>query len=577
MSAIGVRKHVIMANFIGRFGGYGKVGFMSKDLYNMCSREKRKLLVDGDATTAIAMLEMRKKKYPDFFFEHEVDSKGNLRNLFWCDGQSRQDYQDYGDVVVFDSTYKMNRYGMPFVPFVGVNNHRKTVVFGCAILSDETERTYVWLLNTFKKAMFQKNPRSIITDSDSAMIRAVRKVFPDEWYRICSWHIEKNMAKHLSFKSLPEFRSLLYYMTSTETFEQRWHAFGLKWKNNKNKTWLKRMYKKRRLWAAAYLKEGYWLGMKSNQRSESLNSCLHLHLDYGMTLVHLILHYENAIVRLRETEARDDCTTSQSLPVAVTESWIIEKSAAKVFTPANFYILQEELNKIGGLEIMNIYVDADGARQFAVVWKKKRQHRFYVDYRPASSDHTIECSCKRMIRRGLPCKHILHVLHYLDLEEIPSCLVLRRFSKNARSGLPARRTSDLYGWSFSDPEDQRKFTELNVLSAEALQVAWSDPVLYEQLKASFNDIISKRQAYATAPDVSRRFVNTDATIVGDPEEVPRKGARKNKRKRDGDDGPVSRNGRPLAYHERPKKRIRCGSCQQLGHTSHSIKCPYHPK
>jgi zinc finger SWIM domain-containing protein 3 len=78
------------------------------------------------------------------------------------------------------------------------------------------------------------------------------------------------------------------------------------------------MYQKKRLWVAAYLSEGFWLGMKSNQRSESLNSCLHLHLDYGMTLVDLILHYENAIVRLRETEAKDDCMCSQTTPVAVT-------------------------------------------------------------------------------------------------------------------------------------------------------------------------------------------------------------------------------------------------------------------
>ena len=70
------------------------------------------------------------------------------------------------------------------------------------------------------------------------------------------------------------------------------------------------MYKKRRLWAAAYLTEGFWLCMKSNQRSESLNSCLHLYLDGEMTLVDMILHYENAIVRIRENEARDDCTAS---------------------------------------------------------------------------------------------------------------------------------------------------------------------------------------------------------------------------------------------------------------------------
>ena len=71
---------------------------------------------------------------------------------------------------MFDSTYKMNRYGMSFVPFVGVNNHRCTTVFGCAIIADETEGTYVWLLQTFMKANCQVKPKSIITYGDAAMM-----------------------------------------------------------------------------------------------------------------------------------------------------------------------------------------------------------------------------------------------------------------------------------------------------------------------------------------------------------------------------------------------------------------------
>lgn len=158
MAAAGVRKHMIMSSFIGKYGRYIKVGFTRKDLYNMCCREKRKLLADGNATTAIGMRERRKKKYPDFFFEYDVDGKVRLKSLFWSNAQSCQDYQDYVGVVVFDNTYKMNRYGMSFVPFVAPNSHRKTTVFGCAILSDETERTYVWLLKTFLKQCVSRNP-----------------------------------------------------------------------------------------------------------------------------------------------------------------------------------------------------------------------------------------------------------------------------------------------------------------------------------------------------------------------------------------------------------------------------------
>lgn len=327
-------------------------------------------------------------------------------------------------MTIFYSTYKMNRYGMSFIPFVGLNNHRSTTVFGCAIVSDETEGTYVWLLEPFMRAMCQQKPKSIITDGDAAMIRAIRKVLPDVWHRLCAWRIEKNMLRHLHHTSLKEFRSLLYYTTSHAIFEERWSVFVRKWQTEKTKEWLSRMYKKKRLWDTSYLFAGYFLGMRSNQRSESLNSCLHLHLDFGMTIVDLVVHYENCIVRLRENEARDDCTVSQSVPVPITDCKEIEVAASHASTPANFYILQEELKKIGELEVFETLVGTD-SQTFIVAWKNNRKFNFTVDYTPGNSEETAKCSCWRMNRKGLPCKHILHVLKHLNLSEIPKCCVLR--------------------------------------------------------------------------------------------------------------------------------------------------------
>nr|XP_051222080.1 protein FAR1-RELATED SEQUENCE 5-like [Lolium perenne] len=191
LGSMGVRKHLIMRKFIAGSGSFAGVGFTRKDLYNMCSRERRRLLFDGDATTAIRIMAKRKKRDPEFFYKYDVDDKGRLKHMFWCDSQSRRDYQDYGDVLVFESTYKMNKYKMPFVPFVGLNNHRRTTVFGCAILSSENEQTYVWLLKTFLKAMCQQKPKAVITDADAAMICAIGEVFSGVTHRICSFHIEK--------------------------------------------------------------------------------------------------------------------------------------------------------------------------------------------------------------------------------------------------------------------------------------------------------------------------------------------------------------------------------------------------
>nr|XP_045084691.1 protein FAR1-RELATED SEQUENCE 5-like [Aegilops tauschii subsp. strangulata] len=542
MGAAGIRIHDMMDCFISKHVWYGGVGFTRREIYNLCAKEKRKLLSKGDAATAIGIMASRKQRDPSFFFEYKLDKEGHLNRMFWCDSQSRHDYEDFGDVLVFNSTYKMNRYGMPFIPFVGLNNHRKTTVFGCAIVLDETEETYVWLLQTFLRSMCQKMPKSVITDADAAMIKAIREVLPDMWHRICTWHIEKNMKIHLSHKSLKEFRTLLYYSTSMATFEERWHAFSKRWQTEKTVTWLRRMYKKRRLWAAAYLTEGFWLGMKSNQRSESLNSCLHLHLDGEMTLVDMILHYENAVVRIRENEARDDCTASQSLPVPVTSSRELEIAASHVFTPANFYMLQDDFRKIDGMEIVEIKL-GDGSQQYIVAWKNNRKRRFWVEYTPVNSAETIRCSCRRMIRKGLPCKHIFHVLKHLNISEIPKCLVLVRFTKEARLGLPAMRTSDLLGFGWTGAGERMKYSQENLLKQT-------------------NDI--SKCAVEYVDDGEGNMIE-----VKDPMKVSSKGATKVDESR-----PVSKNGRPLSFDE---LKTRCGACKLVGHTRRSKKCKLNQK
>nr|XP_051189980.1 protein FAR1-RELATED SEQUENCE 5-like [Lolium perenne] len=312
LGAAGMRLFNIMRTFISDNGKYSMVGFVRKDLYNMSCREKRKMLAKGDANTTIGIMEKRKRDDPEFYFDYKLGKGGKLLHLFWCDSQSRQDYADFGDVLVFDSTYKTNRYAMPFIPF---------------------------------------KPKGIISDGDAAMIAAVGKVFPGVWYRVCTWHIEKNMKKHIDSLAHNEFRSLLYYTTSEQVFEERWRAFVEKHQTELTKEWMKRMYRRKKLWSAAYLANGYFLGMKSNQRSESLNSTLHTHLDFGLTMVDMVVHYENNSSRVREEEARRDTIDSQTVPVAVTRYKDIEMSAARKFTATNFYLVQGELKKIGGLEI----------------------------------------------------------------------------------------------------------------------------------------------------------------------------------------------------------------------------------
>ena len=67
-------------------------------------------------------------------------------HIFWAPTPCFDWYQKYGDVVVFYTTYKVNAYDMPFGIFVDINNHGKTIFFGCALLRNETTSAFQWLV-----------------------------------------------------------------------------------------------------------------------------------------------------------------------------------------------------------------------------------------------------------------------------------------------------------------------------------------------------------------------------------------------------------------------------------------------
>lgn len=340
---VGLHQHQVMDIMERDHGGYEGTGFTSRDMYNFFVKLKKKRIKGGDADHVLKYMQARQKDDMEFYYDYEIDQAGCLKRLFLSDPQSRIDYDAFGDVVVFDSTYRVNKYNLPFIPFVGVNHHGSTVIFACAVVSDERVETYEWVLRQFLTCMCQKHPKSVITDGDNAMRRAILHVFPNSDHRLCTWHIEQNMARNLSPAMLSDFRTLVHSEFDEDEFERKWVEFKIKHKVSDDNKWLKRMYNLRKKWAATYTKGRVFLGMKSNQRSESLNSKLHRLLDRKMSLVILVEHYEHCLSRIHHQEAELDAKASQSVPFTANEATLIEKDAARVFTPKIFKKVKVEI------------------------------------------------------------------------------------------------------------------------------------------------------------------------------------------------------------------------------------------
>jgi len=106
LGVAGIRKHQIFEIMEMQYGGYDKVGYTSRDLYNFCHLYKQEIIAAGDAQTIISHLMERQNRDSDFFFKYMTDGEGHLQGMFWCDTQCLLNYEAFGDVVVFDSTYK---------------------------------------------------------------------------------------------------------------------------------------------------------------------------------------------------------------------------------------------------------------------------------------------------------------------------------------------------------------------------------------------------------------------------------------------------------------------------------------
>ncbi|XP_042467506.1 protein FAR1-RELATED SEQUENCE 5-like [Zingiber officinale] len=153
-------------------GGPEFLGCTERDIRNF-ERELRDEQKGIDAETLIEFFATEKKKNSAFFYAYEIDSTGRFTRCFWADHVSRRAYSVFGDAVVFDTTYNTNKYGLIFAPFIGVNHHHQSIVFGCAFLSDEKTKSFVWLLTKFIEAMPKGPPTVIITDQDPALTKAM--------------------------------------------------------------------------------------------------------------------------------------------------------------------------------------------------------------------------------------------------------------------------------------------------------------------------------------------------------------------------------------------------------------------
>jgi zinc finger SWIM domain-containing protein 3 len=107
----------------------------------------------GEAASLERYFRHQLRENPSYYYAFQLDVEELINNIFWVDARMIIDYGHFRDVIIFDTTYSTNRDARPLGVFLGLNQHRETVVFGATLLFDETIESFVWLFETFLEAM----------------------------------------------------------------------------------------------------------------------------------------------------------------------------------------------------------------------------------------------------------------------------------------------------------------------------------------------------------------------------------------------------------------------------------------
>ncbi|KAJ1391681.1 hypothetical protein SESBI_36454 [Sesbania bispinosa] len=85
MMKVGIGPPHIYRSLSLQAGGYHKIGFKKKDLYNQIHRQRREQ--SSNVVAALRYLHEIRSKDPMMYFEHTIDSEGRLQHLLTVIGQ----------------------------------------------------------------------------------------------------------------------------------------------------------------------------------------------------------------------------------------------------------------------------------------------------------------------------------------------------------------------------------------------------------------------------------------------------------------------------------------------------------
>ncbi|CAG8773346.1 23082_t:CDS:2, partial [Racocetra persica] len=323
-----------------------------KDVYNTLTCQARDR-IKGLSQVAELLNNLQNKK--EYTVTYSVNNN-RLHSLFFTISNSLTAFKRYPEIVLMDSTYKTNHFGMPLLLNSGFDAMGSTFLIASGLISNETQLKQIAGDATINQI------QTILTDKDLAMLSSVRNELSHANYQLCIWHLEQNLIKNLTGKLSNRFLAfskdfkVTMMQNTKEMFETSWNHLLIEYpevESYMNEQWKPFTY----MWAYCFTNKNTNYGIRTTQRSEASNAHLKRLLGYTIPLPELI----NALDKLSYQQLQ------QQYNLAKIKNYSIKK--------------QDNL--------------------FKVYYENNHKHTVH------QTDTILVCSCDYTIQFSLPCRHII--------------------------------------------------------------------------------------------------------------------------------------------------------------------------
>jgi hypothetical protein len=170
------------------------INIYHRDIYNITAALSRAKRAGKSPPEALISRLETEKAEGKLYFEWRRDQQGHIAMVFLADMRSVEYLNQHPDILLLDCTYKTNKFDMPLLDILGVDNHDKSFSIGFCFLGSGIEDNYKEAIKHLC-ALFRPGiwPSVIATDCEAALINAVNSYFPAIRTKrvLCYWHISK--------------------------------------------------------------------------------------------------------------------------------------------------------------------------------------------------------------------------------------------------------------------------------------------------------------------------------------------------------------------------------------------------